>query len=442
MADTVFLLAEIASGVGGVATIYAYLRMRRALSGEGPTYVSPSPSPAPAESKRQEKHNDSERVGFVSWEARRRQIEIVVKDLFSTYRDESGTQPTYSLHELEILLSWKKADSKPLSPTICDRGLKALHREYLSKWAKGADAVKAKTRALESGNFRNKNYKLLDEFDAFPEMPSFEAITKRFELRSRAKNLFSGVLFIFCLGVSGLIGISAESIGVGIFAFFFLAFLLGAVLNELIEHMEATLSTPLWNWTEKLHGTGEDALSRRETFYPKSIYWHPYLPLIFVTKDHLHFNSWIWKKLDQPEGGEKPSRSAMRGGQCVFSQGWINNVSFSRKYALVESENKWNIKDNFTDHSVLIDSYGDVVAHISSYGEGAPRVFGIKKKMTHDSRGTRYRIEGPATECGERYFHASTLDAIDDYLSKQHEVKARLDVEVVRLGLEFGQAVA
>lgn len=35
------------------------------------------------------------------------------------------------------------------------------------------------------------------------------------------------------------------------------------------------------------------------------------------------------------------------------------------------------------------------------------------------------------TECGERYFHAKTLDALDEYLSKQHVVKEKLNVEVV-----------
>ena len=41
-------------------------------------------------------------------------------------------------------------------------------------------------------------------------------------------------------------------------------------------------------------------------------------------------------------------------------------------------------------------------------------------------------------ECGERYFHAKTLDAVDDYLSKKHSVKANINVEVVH----FNQAVA
>ena len=42
------------------------------------------------------------------------------------------------------------------------------------------------------------------------------------------------------------------------------------------------------------------------------------------------------------------------------------------------------------------------------------------------------------TECGERYFHAKTLDALDEYLSKQHAVKEHLNVEVV----SFNQTVA
>ncbi len=37
-------------------------------------------------------------------------------------------------------------------------------------------------------------------------------------------------------------------------------------------------------------------------------------------------------------------------------------------------------------------------------------------------------------ECGERYFHATTLDAIDRYLLTEHAVKDYLNVEVVSLG--------
>jgi YgiT-type zinc finger domain-containing protein len=35
------------------------------------------------------------------------------------------------------------------------------------------------------------------------------------------------------------------------------------------------------------------------------------------------------------------------------------------------------------------------------------------------------------TQCGERYFHAKTLDAIDRLLESDHEVRERMDVEVV-----------
>lgn len=65
-------------------------------------------------------------------------------------------------------------------------------------------------------------------------------------------------------------------------------------------------------------------------------------------------------------------------------------------------------------------------------------------KRQHWLNGALYIVENVSVEvcaeCGERYFHARVLDAIDEYLSKQHEVKARLDVEVVRLESAFGYA--
>ena len=41
------------------------------------------------------------------------------------------------------------------------------------------------------------------------------------------------------------------------------------------------------------------------------------------------------------------------------------------------------------------------------------------------------------TECGERYFHAKTLDALDAYLSEQHVVKEQLIVELVSFNQEM-----
>jgi YgiT-type zinc finger domain-containing protein len=46
------------------------------------------------------------------------------------------------------------------------------------------------------------------------------------------------------------------------------------------------------------------------------------------------------------------------------------------------------------------------------------------------------------TECGERYFHAKTLDALDAYLSRNHVVKRKIDVEVVSFGLMPQAAVS
>ncbi|MBA2124320.1 hypothetical protein B9J78_05225 [bacterium Unc6] len=60
-----------------------------------------------------------------------------------------------------------------------------------------------------------------------------------------------------------------------------------------------------------------------------------------------------------------------------------------------------------------------------------------KVKRQHWLRGHLYIVENVEAEvcieCGERYFHATILDAIDHYLSTEHHVKDRLSVEVVSM---------
>ena len=62
-----------------------------------------------------------------------------------------------------------------------------------------------------------------------------------------------------------------------------------------------------------------------------------------------------------------------------------------------------------------------------------------RKHVTKHHRldGRLYVVENVAAEvcrkCGERYFHATTLDAIDAMLRGKHRVKETLQVEVVSL---------
>lgn len=61
----------------------------------------------------------------------------------------------------------------------------------------------------------------------------------------------------------------------------------------------------------------------------------------------------------------------------------------------------------------------------------------IKKKVKrqHWLHGRLYIVEDVeaevCSECGERYFHAKTLDELDHLLESTHEVKRRIEVEVV-----------
>lgn len=58
-------------------------------------------------------------------------------------------------------------------------------------------------------------------------------------------------------------------------------------------------------------------------------------------------------------------------------------------------------------------------------------------KRQHWLRGRLYLVENidaeVCKECGEQYFHATTLDDIDRYLSAKHDVKEQISVEVVSM---------
>jgi len=59
-----------------------------------------------------------------------------------------------------------------------------------------------------------------------------------------------------------------------------------------------------------------------------------------------------------------------------------------------------------------------------------------KVKKQHWLHGRLYIIENVEAEvcrgCGERYFHAQVLDAIDKMLQSEHKVEKHVQVEVVR----------
>ena len=58
-----------------------------------------------------------------------------------------------------------------------------------------------------------------------------------------------------------------------------------------------------------------------------------------------------------------------------------------------------------------------------------------KVRKQHWFKGRLYIVENVdaevCTECGERYFHATTLDKIDKVISGDHAVKELLSVEVL-----------
>jgi YgiT-type zinc finger domain-containing protein len=72
---------------------------------------------------------------------------------------------------------------------------------------------------------------------------------------------------------------------------------------------------------------------------------------------------------------------------------------------------------------------------ICDFCQGQTKARRVRKHHRHNGR--LYVVENvPAEvcqECGERYFHATTLDAIDHLLDGDHPVKETLEVEVVTM---------
>ena len=58
-------------------------------------------------------------------------------------------------------------------------------------------------------------------------------------------------------------------------------------------------------------------------------------------------------------------------------------------------------------------------------------------KKQHWLKGKLYIVENVVAEvcgqCGEKYFHAKTLDAIDQLLQSDHQVSGLMNVEVVTM---------
>ncbi len=72
---------------------------------------------------------------------------------------------------------------------------------------------------------------------------------------------------------------------------------------------------------------------------------------------------------------------------------------------------------------------------ICEFCGGETRVKRVKRQ--HWLHGKLYIVENVEAlvckKCGERYFHATTLDDIDLYLSSAHDVKAEINLEVVSM---------
>jgi YgiT-type zinc finger domain-containing protein len=94
------------------------------------------------------------------------------------------------------------------------------------------------------------------------------------------------------------------------------------------------------------------------------------------------------------------------------------------------------LRQKVTDRAYYLSSPDTMRAAMTcDFCQGETRTRRVKKY--HRYKGGLYVVENVPAEvcpgCGERYFHAKTLDAIDRLLESDHPVKETLQVEVVSL---------
>ena len=221
---------------------------------------------------------------------------------------------TYNFRELEILLSQTNTEP-PHKAHIPDLARRKLHFDYLQQWASKAQP-EIRDFSWDTEPYPD-DWQEIARWDAFPDMPTFETISHRLQIRkfvSRALQIASPILaFLFIYSSileswkSGIVrlleglpdlaetAMIIESWKPGIVSAVVLWIVLALSTNKALKLVLSKRATRLWNWEDYnyvLDSEGKEALSDPSTFTPKRIYWQPYTNQLIVSRDHERFNIW------------------------------------------------------------------------------------------------------------------------------------------------------
>lgn len=236
----------------------------------------------------------------------------------------------------------------------------------------------------------HEDWKVIDQWDAFPEIPPFKKVKDKIDLRQK----FSWAGGVLGFGLTLVLVIIASTLGsfcwliplilIAVGGFFLSLFgneLAGRLFDRVVA--PSTLSNPsVWNWHSDSIYT---YLNQQSSFgpewnrllNPKQLFWHLREPRLFATRDHCHFTGWRWET--EKVGPKQPEYSHLRisDDSNLFSVGAMNNLFFSDSYNfhfLVKSQSYW-LGGGGSDHWIIYDSRGVVQSALPA-DSSVPQMFG------------------------------------------------------------------
>lgn len=262
-----------------------------------------------------------------------------------------------------------------------------LHRDYLANWIPSKPPKTWQSTPISEG----EDWKVTDQWNAFPEVPPFEEVKRKVELRRKLS--WTGGILGFGLALLLVITITATNrsldwpvvlIWIAVGGFFLTG--LGSIgAGRLFDHW-ARLTTKGWTWfwegSAALNAYWEKYSSTDSLeFDPHQMFWHLREPHVFVSRDHHHIRGWRWR--EEESANEKPECSHVRisddGDQDLFSVGRINKVFFSDIYNphfFVKSQSFWWWRAGaLPNHWILYNPMGEIRSMITANSISLP-VFG------------------------------------------------------------------
>ena len=249
-----------------------------------------------------------------------------------------------------------------------------LHRDYLANWTPLEPPKTWQSTSISD----DERWERIDQWKAFPELPSYEEVQGKMKLRRKFKMtggaLGFGLALIMVITsatnaplnwLDTFVKIAWLDTLVKIAAPIFFLTGLGYLGARWLFDCGAQLTTKGWN----SHSSSLDEYWRNynstTSIAPHQLFWHLHAPHLFVSRDHRHMTGWRW--IEEKSANEKSqySHKLISDDSVLFSAGDIDKIFFSDSYDshfLVKSESSYRFYYIVTKYWTIYDCAGCIRA--------------------------------------------------------------------------------